>query len=213
MFNICQQCGQYSEEMTIDLRGPFAVCPRCGYAHQFKRLPLFVVTGASGSGKSTLGLALVPALPDCVVMESDILWRPEFDTPEDGYRAYRNLWLRIAKNIHQAGRPVVLMGSGVPDQFESCPERRYLSDIHYLALICDDELLEQRLRARPAWRRSDTPEILATMREFNRWLRTHAETTTPPMSLLDTSRRSIAKTVELTVAWIRRQWPPREGES
>jgi hypothetical protein len=213
MFNTCLQCGQYSDEMTIDTSGPFAICPTCGYAHQFKRLSLFVVTGASGSGKSTLGLALVPLLPDCVVMESDILWHSEFDTLQDGYRDYRNLWLRIAKNIHQAGRPVVLVGSAVPEQFESCPERRYFSDIHYLALVCDDEILEQRLRARPTWRRSDTPEILATMRDFNRWLRTHAADTIPPMSLLDTSRRSIAESAELIVAWIRRQWPPCEGES
>jgi AAA domain len=213
MFNICRQCGQYTEEMTIDTSGPCAVCPTCGYAYPFKRLPLFVVTGASGSGKSTLGLALVPALSDCVVMESDILWRPQFDTPQDGYRDYRNLWLRIAKNIHLAGRPVVLVGSAVPEQFESCPERRYISDILYLALVCDDELLERRLRDRPAWRGSGTPEVLATMRRFNGWLRDHAEATLPPMSLLDTSRRSIAETVELTVAWIRQQWPPEEGES
>jgi hypothetical protein len=102
----------------------------------------------------------------------------------------------------------VLVGSAVPEQFESCPERRYFSDIHYFALVSDDEVLEQRLRARPAWRRSDTSEVLGTMRDFNRWLRTHAADTTPPMSLLDTSRRSIAESAELIVAWIRQQWPP-----
>src|SRR5215472_9131018 len=89
MFNICPECGEYSEEKAIDPSGPFAICSFCGHAQRFERLPLFIVTGASGSGKSTVGLALVRRLRECVVMETDILWRPEFDTPQDGYRTYR----------------------------------------------------------------------------------------------------------------------------
>ena len=141
-------------------------------------------------------------------MESDILWRPEFDTPEDGYRAYRNLWLRIAKNIAQSGRPVVLVGSAVPEQFEVCPERRYFSEIHYLALVCADEILVARLRARPAWRRSGTAEVLSTMTAFNQWLRSHAEATSPPMSLLDTSHLTLEQSVSWTHTWIQQRWPP-----
>jgi gluconate kinase len=207
MFNVCPQCGEYSEEKAIDVRGPFAICPGCGFAHRFERLPLFLVTGASGSGKSTLGLELVHRAHECVVMEGDILWRPEFDTPEDGYRAYRNLWLRLAKNISQNGRPVVLLGSGLPEQFECCTERRYFSEVHYLALVADDDLLEARLRARPAWRRSATVDVIATMLEFNRWLREHAATTTPPMSLLDTSHLSVEQSVTHAQAWIHQYWP------
>ena len=207
MFNICPQCGEYSEEKTIDERGPCAICPFCGYAHRFERLPLFLVTGASGSGKSTLGLALVPRLRECVVMESDILWRPEFDTPHDGYRAYRTLWLRLAKNISQAGKPVVLVGSCVPEQFEGCTERRYFSELHYLALVADDAILAQRLQARPAWRNSAAPEVVAAMLTYNRWLREHAGTTTPPMSLLDTSFLTVEQGVDAVIAWIAQYWP------
>lgn len=209
MFNVCPQCGEYSEEKTIDVHGPFAICPVCGYAHRFERLPLFIVTGASGSGKSTIGLALVSRLRECVVIESDILWRPEFDTPLDGYRTYRNLWLRLAKNISQNGRPVVLIGSAVPQQFEPCPERRYFAELHFLALVADNDILEERLRARPAWRRSATADALATMLEFNRWLRQHATTATPPMSLLDTSHVSVEQCVTHAMAWIHQYWPPQ----
>ncbi|MGZ6286091.1 MAG: AAA family ATPase [Ktedonobacterales bacterium] len=203
MFNVCPQCGEYLEEKAIDVRGPFAICPVCGYAHHFERLPLFIVSDASGSGKSTLALALVRQLHECVVMESDILWLPEFDTPEDGYRAYRNLWLRLAKNISQSGRPVVLIGSAVPEQFEACSERRYFGELHYLVLVADDDILEERLRARPAWRRSATADALATMLEFNRWLRQHAATATPPMALLNTSQQSVTH----TMAWVHQYWP------
>jgi hypothetical protein len=140
-------------------------------------------------------------------MESDILWRSEYDTPRDGYRTYRTLWLRLAKNIGQSGKPVVLVGSGVPAQFEVCSERRYFEVLHYLALIADDDVLEQRLLARPAWRQSASSDVLATMKSFNRWLREHASTTTPPMSLLDTSHLSIEESASHALAWIRQYWP------
>jgi hypothetical protein len=213
MFNVCPQCGEYSDEKTIDPRGPFAICPFCGYARPFERLPLFILTGASGSGKSTVGLALAPVLRDeCVVMESDILWRPELATPEDGYRSYRNLWLRVAKNIGQGGRPVVLIGSAVPEQFEPCPERRYFRALRYLALVCDDDVLEARLRRRPAWRGSGTDAFVAKMRAFNRWLREHAATTAPPMALLDTTHLTVHESTAQTQAWIRQHWPPQDAQ-
>ena len=199
MFNVCPRCGAYTVEKTIDPSGPFAICPFCHYAHPFLQLPLFII---SGTGKSTICLALVPRLQECVVIESDILWGRVPTTPEDNYRDYRNTWLRVAKNISQAGRPVVLGGTALPDQFEDCPERRYFTTLHYLALVCDDDLLAQRLQDRPAWRQSHTAEFVNNMLEFNRWLKEHAPTTNPPMTLYDTSRRSIPAAVDDIAHWI-----------
>ena len=207
MFNVCPGCGEYSDAKAIDPDGPYAICPFCGHRHRFVRLPLFVVTGASGAGKTTLCLALAPIMSECIVLESDILWGPEFDTPDDQYRRYRNLWLRLAKNINQAGRPVVLCGTVVPDQFEPCPERRYLAEIHYLALVSDDETLVHRLRSRPRWRQSSHDEFIERMSRFNQWLKDNADKTNPAMTLLDTSRLTIEESVEHITGWIRRHWP------
>lgn len=205
MFNVCPNCGEYAEEKQIDPAGSFAICPHCHYAHPFLRQPLFIVTGASGAGKSEACLALVPILNECVVMESDILWGLIPSTPEDNYRSYRNAWLRVAKNIGQAGRPVVLCGSALPEQYEHCPERRYFSTLHYLALVCEDEALSERLKQRPAWRKSGTPETLERMLQFNRWLSEHASSTQPPMTLCDTTNRSIAETAACLAQWIRQR--------
>jgi hypothetical protein len=205
MFAICPRCGEYAEEKQIDPAGPFAICPHCQYAHPFLQQPLFIVTGASGAGKSTACLALVPTLKECVVLEADILWGLIPTTPADNYRSYRTAWLRLAKNIGQAGRPVVLCGSSVPEQFESCPERRYFSTLHYLALVCEEDALIERLKARPAWRKSASTEVLERMTQFNRWLWEHAATTEPPMTLYDTTNRSIAETVEEMAHWIRQR--------
>jgi hypothetical protein len=197
MFNVCSQCGLYAEGKEIRQRmgaDPLAICPHCGHGSPFRQLPLFVITGASGAGKTAVGLELVEAqlraeswVPDCVYLEQDILWRDEFADPENSYRAFRNMWLRMAKNIGQAGRPVVLCGSAVPEQYECCPERRYFAAIHYLALVCDDDLLRGRLVARPGWRRSGSDGFVDQMIAFNRWFRENAQASEPRITLLDTS--------------------------
>ncbi len=202
MFNVCPKCGEYSVEKTIDPSGPFAICPFCDYAHPFLQQPLFIITGASGSGKTTACLELLPLLHECVVLESDILWGAFPATPEDNYRDYRNMWLRVAKNIGQSGRPVVLCGTAIPEQFEGCPERRYFSTLHYLAMVCDDELLEERLKQRPKWRQSGSIEVIEDMIQFNRWLKEHASATRPPMTLYDTSYRLIVETTNAVAQWI-----------
>lgn len=205
MFNVCPECGIYDEEKTIDPAGPFAVCPHCNYRHRFVQSPLFVLTGASGAGKSSVCLHLPAALPECVAIESDILWGTVVATPEDNYRSYRNLCLRVAKNVAQGGRPVVVCGTALPDQFETCPERRYFTTLHYLALVCDDELLAARLRARPAWRGADGDAFVSDMTAFNGWIKANAANTQPPMSLLDTTAISVEQSVAQVAAWVR-EW-------
>ena len=211
MFNVCPNCGEYSVEKIIEASGSdtpraaFAICPFCQYRHPFLKQPLFIVTGASGAGKSTICLALVPLLKECVIIESDILWGMVPAAPEDNYRDYRNVWLRIAKNIGQAGQPVVLCGTAIPEQFEACPERRYFSTLHYLAMVCDDHVLEERLHSRPAWRQVDSVAFIERMLQFNRWLKRHAGTTNPPMTLCDSSSRSITETLGDVAQWVRQR--------
>jgi hypothetical protein len=204
MFNVCLQCGQYSVEKRIDPSGPFAICPHCGHGQLFLQQPLFVVTGASGAGKSSVALPLVEVLRrEAVVLDTDILWRPEFATPEDNYRSYRELWLRLATNIGQSGLPVVLVGTAVPDQFEHLPERRYFSTTRYLGLVADDEELTRRLRARPAWRSADSPKFIGEMLQFNQWLKDHAGSTSPPITLLNTTAEHLNQTVQQVADWFR----------
>ncbi len=203
MFNICYNCGDYRPDKTIVPEGPYAVCPSCQFRYEFIRLPLFILTGASGVGKSTVCLELAAKMKDIVAMESDILWRKEFNQPETNYREYRETWLRVCKNISQAGKPVVLCGVGEPAQFEQCVERRYFSELHYLALVCDDQILAARLRTLPTLRSSFKDEQLKEQIAFNRWLQNNAQKTEPPMTILDTSKLTIDETTEKVVQWIR----------
>ncbi len=201
MFNVCQKCGEYHADKLIDVSGPYAVCPACGHPHPFGMLPLFCVTGPSGCGKTAVCSQLVQKTQEVVVLESDILWREEFDSPETDWREYRNLWLRVCKNVGQAGRPVVLCGSVNPGQFEAGVESRYFSAIHYLALVCDAETLASRLQNRPTWRGSGTEDFIRTHQDWARWFREtkHEQDVT----LLDTSTITVERAADLAFRWVK----------
>jgi len=200
---ICAGCGHWTDEPRVenDGAGTVVVCVLCGHREPYRRLPLFSVTGPSGTGKSTVGRVLVDRLADsCVVIEQDLLWVGALRDPSGDSAAFRQTWLRLAASIQQSGRPVVLCGTVVPPQFELWPERVLFDPIHYLALVCDPDVLRARLRARPAWRGWDEPRI-DEMLEFGEWVRTTP--TDPPMTLLDTTTRSVHETADVIEDWVR----------
>lgn len=203
MSRICPQCGEWCEEEPIDPHGPAVICTFCNYAQSFLQLPLFFITGPSGAGKSTLSLHLPAALPECVTLDTDMLLGALPMSKEKEYRDYQNYWLHIANNVGQSGRPVVLCGSTMPDRVEPCLQRRYFSATYYLALVCDDDVLAERLKQRPAWRNSSTPAVITEMIGFNHWFKDQAPTTHPPMTLYNTTNKTTEETIVDVVAWVR----------
>lgn len=159
----------------------------CGQRHPIVLRPLLLVTGASGTGKTTIVLQLAGAFTEAVVLDQDLLWMPEMDTPEHNWRRFRSLWLRLAVNIGQSGRPLLLFGSTDPGQYECLPERHCISSIHTLTLVCEDEELRYRLTLRPEWRRSSGNEFVDSMLHFNRSLRALAQRQPDRVTLLDTT--------------------------
>lgn len=203
--NVCPACGQWEVTKRVepaDGARAWAICSACGTRIPFLRLPLLWVTGASGAGKSTLARLLPPLLPEAIVLDSDILWGAIPATPEDDYRSYTDVWLRLAKNIHQAGRPVVLCGTVTPERLDACDERRYFAAMHILALTCSPDVLRTRLRDRPEWRTSHDEAFIAEMVRFNAWLREHAMTTVPPMTVLDSTALDPDETARGAAAWV-----------
>jgi predicted kinase len=210
MINVCIQCGLYRADKIIDPNGPVAICPECGFRHSFGQLPLLIVSGASGVGKSTVCNTLLGRLKTAVILDADILWRPEFNQPDDNYRAFYEVWLRMCKNIAQSGRPVVLFGAGVgvPENIEPCIERRYFSSVEYLALVCDDNALAERLQSRPQWRGSNEPGYIAEHQSFNRWFKTYTNTQ-PPIERLDTTDLDEEITANQVERWINQKINPK----
>ncbi len=88
----------------------------------------------------------------------------------------------------------MLVGAAAPEQFAPCSGRRHCRALHHLALVGGDDILKAHLRARPTWRRSGTAEVIVTVLDFNRSLRTEAATT-PPMRLIDTDQPTRGQSV------------------
>jgi hypothetical protein len=204
MFRVCESCGEWNEEIVVSSDGA-AVCTHCGHHSPLLRLPLFQITGASGAGKTRVGSDLPAALPECVVLDQDITLA---GLP---WEQHRRNWLRVAANIHQGNRSVVFVATQLPEHYELLPERGWFSEIHYLALVSDDDKLAERLRQRPGWRGA-TAERIEEMQDFNRWLKANADATTPPMTLLDTSDARPSETVAAIATWVRERLAP-SGQS
>lgn len=224
MINVCAKCGLYRVDKTVTgpsavaaeskpgspahpRKGPqtaMAACPHCGHQHPFQRLPLLLIGGASATGKSAILHELSGQFNQAVLLEVDLLWLAEFENPTDGHRKFHETWLRLAKNIGQNGRPVVLFGAGlaVPENIENCVERRYFSDTHYLALVCEKDELRRRLLARPAWRKSGQPEQLKDQLDYNSWLIREGPRQIPPVSLIETTDSPVEASANAVKEWI-----------
>jgi hypothetical protein len=204
MYHVCWSCGSYRPDKLIDRSRSVARCPECGFAHLFRALPLLLVGGASGAGKSSLAQQLLGTRDDVVVLDGDLLWQPAFDTPGDNYLAFRTSWLRLCLSLHQSSRPVVLFSAGmvVPANVEPLAERRYFSTVRYLALTCDDAVLEARLRSRPAWRESGQEAFITAQLAFNRWLRDPPADVSPLLNRLDTGVATLEESAAAVASWI-----------
>jgi len=181
-----------------------------------KKLPLFIITGTSGVGKSTLLKVLSEKdNKNYIALEGDLLWNEVYDTPDDGYMSYRKLWLNMCDNItQQIGMPVVLCGCNVlPEQFEKLAERQAFSEIHYMALVCDEETITSRIEARIKYGgtihdisyihdESWIKNWIKDAAEENKWLIGNAETTTPKIRLLDTTKMTPEEAANIVDTWI-----------
>lgn len=165
-----------------------------------KKLPLFIVSGASGVGKTSACEILFQKESRYIVMESDLLWRDFFDTPEDNYREFRETWMRVCASISQIGLPVVLCGCGLPEQFEECEARAYFSEVHYAAVVCEETSLRRRMRE---GRGISDETWLESSRHFNEWLKKRAGETVPAITLIDNTNLTPEQTAGKIESWIK----------
>ncbi len=113
-----------------------------------------------------------------------------------------SIWMDAVLAISQSGRPVVLFGAGmaVPHNLERCSAYKYLGRVHYLALVCDEDVLTKRLLQRPEWRGTHVPAFIEKQIWFNTWFKSY--TGQPTIKLLDTSQIPIEETVLQVKTWI-----------
>jgi len=164
-----------------------------------KKMPLFIITGASGVGKSTISEILFRKEEKYIVLESDLLWNDIYNTPENDYREYRKMWLKICASISQIGMPVVLCGCVTPKQFEYIEERTYFSEIYYLAIVCNENSLVSRMKnGRHIMDQTWINDSIA----FNEWLKENYYLTNPKIRILDNTDFTLEETADIVDQWI-----------
>ncbi len=203
MLVICPQCNVYEPEQQVDAAAGLLTCPHCGKTRPFLCLPLLIIGGASGTGKTTACLRLLGRMRRAVLLDCDLLWRPEFNHPEDNYRDFFDTWLALCREINQSGRPVALFGSGfgVPHNLEVSVHRRYFSTVHYLDLVCSEAVQRARLTARAAPNPLDETFFAAQV-DFNRWIKTNAAGVGSPIETLDTTAMSMDAVADGVETWL-----------
>jgi hypothetical protein len=184
------RCGPLTR-LEADRTAHLLRCPRCGNTRPLPSLPLFVVTGASGTGKSAIVDGLRSRLPDCEVFETDLI----LQVAELGWDRWQDTWLLLAHGIALNGRATVLCGSLQPEQLEPLPARPLVGDLHFCNLDCPDDVLAERLRARPAWR-DWTEERIAEHQTFAASLRSRITPT------FDTSTHSVEEVADQVACWV-----------
>ncbi|MEN8908275.1 MAG: shikimate kinase [Clostridiales bacterium] len=194
MFMTCNKCGKKFESSNIKEGGCGKLKCKCGNTDTYIKLPLFVLTGSSGAGKSTVGRYIQKYYNEVVVMECDLLWNNYFNSPESKYKEFREMWLRVCKNINQIGKSVLLVGCGVPEQYEDCEQRKFFEKIHYIALVSSDKSIEKRLLERPDYRNCSNKEYINEHLQFNNWIKKNANKTKPKMYLINNEFLSIEDT-------------------
>ena len=190
---VCDGCGEWRTDQVVV--ADELVCT-CGFRRPFKTLPLFVVTGTSGAGKSTLAQRMAGTTDALIVLDGDTLWSDVVNTPEDGYATFFGTWHRVISNLNQSGRPTLWFGGGKPHRFPGFDGMNTLGTQHWLALVCDDEILVERLKARPAWRFNDGKSIESFV-AHNAHLRNRSD-----VDHVDTTHLSIDDTVAAIRAWL-----------
>ena len=205
MLYTCDKCGKTRADQIIDGERSLAICPECGYARPFRRMPLFAVGGACGTGKTAICKKIAGRVEGLVALDGDGLWEGKGYAAEDPGKFYEDA-LRIAMNISQSGPAVAVFhaGFGLPDNLEKTVARRYFSKIYYLGLICSDEEQERRLRARPSVQGDGADGFIAAMKGCNAMYRFYGGPGNgyPVMEKLDTTGAALEETAAQVKAWI-----------
>jgi AAA domain-containing protein len=192
----CLRCAFRSEPGALN----DARCEVCG--RTYARLPLFVLNGATGVGKSTIGSLAAELLPECIHLDSDLLWSMDYSGDDAAVADYFARWLRLVAEISQSGHPVVLRGANNPDRWAGSPLGSYFSGIHYLALVASPEAHEARLRAREFPEDVENDPNFRDYLAHNLWLRANA------IDQLDTTVLEPVDAAACVAAWVRARLPP-----
>lgn len=214
MIGICPKCGNYEwnkkieeieenkqidENLTIDDNKKNIICLQCGHKWQFKSMPLFILTGCSGVGKTTTAQELLQRETKFITMDADFLLNIMPHDKEEDYKNWVEQVLSLSKNIMQGGKPLLWTIAGALDHFEHTYNRRFFTEIYFLALVCDSESLEKRMRE---GRHIIDSNWIQSSIDYNRWFVEKGIVSDKKVDTFDISGKSVSEVADYVNKWV-----------
>lgn len=200
MLSICPKCGNYEWNKTISVDKKHILCPNCGYHWDFKAMPLFILTGCSGVGKTTTAQELLLRDIDFLVMDTDFLFNiMPHDTDED-YKNWVEQIMSLSKNVMQGGKPLLWTMAGALEYFEKTYNRRFFTEVYFLALVCTDEALEKRMRE---GRHITDANWIKSSIDYNLWFMDNGTISGIKADTFDITGKSVSEVADYVTGWVK----------
>lgn len=200
MLSICPKCGNHEWNKTISVDKKQIFCPNCGYQWDFKAMPLFILTGCSGVGKTTTAQELLLRDTDFLVMDADFLFNiMPHDTDED-YKNWVEQIMSLSKNIMQGGKPLLWTMAGALEYFEKTYNRRFFTEVYFLALVCTDEALEKRMRE---GRHITDANWIKSSVDYNHWFMDNGTISGTKADTFDITGKSVSEVADYVTGWVK----------
>lgn len=193
MIDMCPKCGNYEWDKTITEDNKGILCPKCGHTWDFKRFPLFILTGCSGVGKTTTAQKLLQMDTNYVVLDADFLYNIMPHETEEDYQNWVEQIMSLSKNIMQSGKPLLWTIAGALEKFESTYNRRYFTKIYYLALVCNPKDLEERMRQ--GRHITDVNWIQGSI-DYNNWFKTNGMLDNERIDTFDITGKDVSEVAD-----------------
>lgn len=199
MIGTCSKCGNHNWDKEVE-NGKIR-CPKCGYEWEFVSLPMLVLTGCSGVGKTTTAIEIMKRKVDFVVLDGDIFYGfMKLETDED-YWKWVEAVENFTKNIMQSGKPVLWTMAGNLDKLKSAYNSRFFTDIHCLALVCEEEQLRSRMKEG----RGITDENwIQSSVDYNEYFKTHKKLGDMDFETFDISGKDVPEVADYVIEWVRK---------
>ncbi len=199
MITICPKCHNHEwDKEVIGVDKKIVRCPKCKHEWKSTGLPLFILTGCSGVGKTTTAVELLQREIDFVVLDADYFQFMPSVTLED-WAEHIERQEEISADIMQAGRPVLWAMAGCLDKLHSTYSERFFRKIYCLALTCEPEELERRMRE---GRNISDEGWINGSRDYNQYFREHNTIGDISYEMLDITNKSTDEIADYVTSWV-----------
>lgn len=199
MIGICPKCGNYEWNKQISDDKKYIICQQCEYQWKFKAKPLFILTGCSGVGKTTTAQELIRRDTDFIVLDADFLFNLMPHETDEDYKNWVEQILSLSKNIMQGGKPLLWTIAGALDYFDNTYNRRFFTEVHFLALVCNSEDLEKRMRE---GRHITDSNWINSSIDYNRWFIENGTVSNQKIDTYDITGKSVSEVADYVTQWI-----------